>query len=88
MRAAAGRVYTTGTVGVDTPVFRPWTEVLEDSDDAGSHVKAVLDPTLFTRADGAVALVFRNVHPGVTVEELYDAAPDQLTPDYVRAFGA
>ncbi|WNV88829.1 tachylectin-related carbohydrate-binding protein [Umezawaea sp. Da 62-37] len=88
VRDAAGRVYTTGNLVADVPAFRPWTEVLEDSDDNGSHVKATLDPVLFTRADGSVALVFRNVHPGTNVEELYNADAGEPTPDYERAFGA
>ncbi len=85
VRDAAGRVYTTGNTSAGATTFRPWAEVLEDADDAGSHVKAVVDPTLGTRADGSVSLVFRNVHPGVVVEELYNTAPDQAAPEYDRA---
>lgn len=85
VRDAAGRVHTTGNVIADATAFRPWAEVLENAPQPWTHVKAVLDPTLGTRADGSVSLVFRNVHDGVTVEELYNTIPGQLRPDYDRA---
>jgi hypothetical protein len=88
VRTASGRVYTTGNTAADVAVFRPWAEVLEVAGVAESHVKAVIDPTIGTRADGSVSLVFRNVHDGTAVEELYTTAPGQAVPDYDRAFGA
>lgn len=87
VRDAAGRVYTTGNTAADATTFRPWAEVLERTDDAASHVKAIVDPTLGARADGSVSLVFRNVHDSVTVEELFKKARGQAAPGYDRAFG-
>lgn len=86
VRDAAGRVYTTGNTAADATTFRPWAEVLEQAAVPTSHVHATLDPTLGTRADGSVTLVFRNVHGSTTIEELYDTAPGSATPVYDRGF--